>query len=134
MKCLSVHQPWADLEVDGRRGLEIRKWPCSHRGPLLIHAGLQVEQKECLRLKVSPSVRGAIIGLVNLVDIKPLTEREWKQLRWVHLESGDRCYGEKTFGWFLKDAQRFLTPIPYRGVLGIFDVDDGILPLFKPSR
>lgn len=128
MKCLSIHQPWADLEVTGKRGLEIRKWSHPHRGTLLIHAGLKVEKEECARLRVSPSVTGAIIGLVHLVDIRLLSEKEWEHLRSKHLEAGERCYGDKTYGWFLEKAYPFPKAIPYRGVLGVFDVDEKILP------
>lgn len=38
MKCLSLWQPWASLLVHGRKRVETRSWPISHRGPLLIHA------------------------------------------------------------------------------------------------
>jgi hypothetical protein len=129
MKCLSIHQPWADLEVEGRRGLEIRKWSHPHRGPLLIHAGLKVEKEECKRLGVIPSVTGAIIGLVHLVDIRLLlSENEWERLRSKHLEAGGRCYGDQTYGWFLEKAYRFPKAIPFRGVLGVFEVNERILP------
>lgn len=38
MKCLSLWQPWASLLVHGRKRVETRGWPITHRGPLLIHA------------------------------------------------------------------------------------------------
>ncbi|MDO8537145.1 MAG: Ada metal-binding domain-containing protein [bacterium] len=131
MKCLSVHQPWADLEADGIRSLEIRCWSTNYRGPLLIHAGLKIEKKECERLGRNPGATGAIIGIVDLVGIKQVSAKEWEDLRSLHLEAGLRCYEERTFAWVFANAQRFPEPIPLRGILGLFDVPDELIP--KPK-
>jgi hypothetical protein len=128
MKAISIHQPWADLIVDGKRRLEIRKWTTRHRGILLIHATLTVDWPECGRLDVVPSAKGAIIGLAKLVSIHKLTEQEWDTLRSLHLEVGARPYGDNTFGWFLKSAFRFKQAVPFRGALGLFSVPDELIP------
>lgn len=128
MRCISVRQPWAHLIVSGKRPLEIRKWQTPYRGKLLIHAGLAVERRECECLRVFPSARGAIIGVVTLVDIRPLTAHEWKKLRPLHLQSGNRLYGEKTYAWIFENPEQFPEPIPYRGVLSLFDVPEHLLP------
>ena len=128
MKALSIHQPWADLIVDGKRKLEIRSWTTGHRGALLIHASLEVDWPECGRLGVTPSEKGAIIGATELISIHEITEQKWEVLRPLHLEIGPRPYGENTFGWFLKNAYRFKKPIPFRGALGLFNVPDGLIP------
>src|SRR5262245_56805148 len=36
---LSVRQPWAALLVAGLKTVEVRTWPTSRRGRILIHAG-----------------------------------------------------------------------------------------------
>ena len=128
MKCISIHQPWADLIVDRKRRLEIRKWTTPHRGILLIHASLTVDWPECDRLGVTPSEKGAIIGASELTSIHELTEQKWVVLRSLHLEDGPLPYGDNTFGWFLKNAYRFKKPIPFRGALGIFNVPDDLIP------
>lgn len=127
MKCLSVHQPWADLIVSGKRTLEIRKWGTQYRGPLLIHAGLRVEAEECKRLSVPLGYTGFILGFVELSHIKNVSAREWSCLRAHHLEAGSRCYGAQTFAWFLRNAKRFARPIPYKGRLGLFEVPDHLM-------
>ena len=128
MKALSIHQPWADLIVDGKRKLEIRSWTTGHRGALLIHAGLEVDWPECGRLGVTPSEKGAIIGATELISIHEITEQKWEVLRPLHLEIGPRPYGENTFGLFLKNAYRFKKPISFRGALGLFNVPDDLIP------
>lgn len=126
MKCLSVHQPWADLIIDRGRP-EIRCWDTKYRGKLLIHAGLKVEHQECRRLGLIPGARGAILGVVELVGIEQLNARRWEELRKQTLEAGELCYGDKTFAWFFKNHKRFPESIPFKGKLGIFDVPDGLV-------
>jgi len=72
MKCLSVCQPFAELIVDGKKTIELRKWNTKFRGEFLVHAAKNVLQEDCKRMKISPEtmVAGAIIGKVNLVDVK----------------------------------------------------------------
>jgi len=138
MKCLSVRQPWADLIVSGRRGVEIRGRNLSYRGPLLIHASLRVDDEECRWLSVYPSEVGAILGQVTLSSVRSISKREWERLRPIHLGSGPRPYGDKTFGWFLENPKRFSKPIPYKGALNLFNVRDQLLPkrtyaILKPN-
>ena len=72
MKCLSVCQPFAELIVQGKKTIELRKWNTKFRGEFLVHAPKKILREDCKRMKVSPSliVSGAIIGKVNLVDVK----------------------------------------------------------------
>ena len=37
--CLSMHQPWAQLVVEGIKRIEGRMWATTYKGPLWIHAG-----------------------------------------------------------------------------------------------
>ena len=123
MKCLSVRQPWADLIVNGKRFLEIRKWLTKYRGKILIHASLKIEKHECQRLNISPGYTGAIIGIVDLVSIKKLSKAEWSRMRHLHLEVGSRPYGEKTFAWIFRNPKKLTKPLPFVGKLGLFNVD-----------
>lgn len=128
MKCLSVRQPWADLLVSGRRGLEIRKWNTSYRGDLLIHASLRVDRAECARLSVCPSGVGAILGQAILHDVFLITQEVWELARPLHLEVGPRPYGSETFGWSIGGVRRFDKPIPHKGFLRLFEVSGRLLP------
>jgi len=123
MKCISVHQPWADLIVDRGRP-EIRCWNTKYRGRLLIHAGIKIEHRECARLGLTPRATGAIIGVVELVETEQLSSKRWEELKSQTHEIGGRCYGNKTFAWFFKNHRRFPESIPFRGKLGLFEVPD----------
>jgi hypothetical protein len=73
---LSLKQPWAALVVHGLKTLEIRRWATAYRGPLLIHASRQWDERatgwEELAPEVQATIRlqGGIIGQVELVECK----------------------------------------------------------------
>lgn len=80
MKAITIQQPWAGLYfVPSEHGLtktqEVRTWTTSHRGLLAVHTSQHGDR--AATAKISPIgsserawVRGAIIGLVDLVDIQ----------------------------------------------------------------
>ena len=72
MKCLSICQPFAELIVQGKKTIELRKWNTKFRGEFLVHAAKNILEEDCKRMKISPKTvtTGAIIGKVNLVDVK----------------------------------------------------------------
>lgn len=43
MNALSIRQPWAWLIVNGHKDVENRGWSTDQRGPVLIHAGQQLD-------------------------------------------------------------------------------------------
>ena len=42
MKCLSVCQPFAELIVQGKKTVELRKWNTKFRGEFLVHAAKNI--------------------------------------------------------------------------------------------
>ena len=42
MKCLSVCQPFAELIVQGKKTIELRKWNTKFRGEFLVHAAKNI--------------------------------------------------------------------------------------------
>jgi predicted transcriptional regulator len=72
MKCLSVCQPFAELIIEGKKTIELRKWNTKFRGEFLVHAAKKILKEDCKRMKISSKTltTGAIIGKVNLVDVK----------------------------------------------------------------
>jgi len=107
MKALTVRQPWAELIVRGRKDVENRPWRTNHRNLLAIHAGLGFDPHE-------PKVRGelesgAIIGVVDVLDCVRGSESPWGLPGQWH--------------WILGNARRLSKPIPYRGALGLWNVD-----------
>ena len=123
MKCLSISQPFAELIINGRKTIELRKWNTNFRGEFLIHAPIKIRIDDCKRLKITKKLdTGAIVGRVELYDVKKYrTEKEVKQDQEFHLVS--REFHDRTFGFLLKNPKPFRIPIPWKGRLGLFEVD-----------
>lgn len=131
MKTLSIHQPWAWAIFDPKasKSIENRTWPTRYRGPLLIHASKSRASYDREKLfdwrgvygvEMPPwesLVTGAIIGVADLVDCVPIG-----QVRPTPWTEGPWC-------WVLENPQTFAEPIPFRGMQGLFEAPDGILPV-----
>lgn len=125
MKCISVSQPFADLIVSGAKSIELRRWSTRHRGDLLVHAPLKVRKSDCIRLGMEVSITGAIIGRVRLDDVKRYSDATQVNAdAALHLAS--REFESSMYGFVLKDPIRFQEPIPWKGHLGIFEVNVSI--------
>lgn len=124
MKCLSVCQPFADLILSGAKTIELRRWNTRHRGDMLIHAPRKIRRSDCKRLGVGEiCVTGAIMGKVRLVDVKKYNNAVGLQQDYPrHLAGTD--FVSCRYGFVLADAQRFKEPIPYKGKLGLYQVDE----------
>ena len=139
VRILTVRQPWAHAILHGGKDVEnrTRNVAGSYRGPVAIHAGLQRDDRGWVEFRAyaltrtmhfgHPDALGAIIGMVDLVD--------------VHHETSDRCGDSVGFcsDWaergvhhlVLANPRPLEQPIPYKGMLGLrrFNdtVDAGIL-------
>lgn len=136
LKAISMWQPWASLWLSPNKRHETRHWETKHRGRLLVHAA-----KKFVR-NIDPDLgdilssefgghwgmelpTGAIIGMVDLVDVIP-TERlysvysEMTDDQLTDGACGDFSVGR--FGWRRGTYWRFPQPIPYRGRQSMFDV------------
>lgn len=81
--CLSMHQPWATLLVEGIKCVEGRSWPTTHRGLMWIASTAQpVESEQVAALKAQYSKvskarwpkefpHGHLLGIVNIIDCMP---------------------------------------------------------------
>ena len=123
MKCLSVSQPFADLIISGKKTIELRKWNTNFRGEILIHAPLKIRKEDCKRLKIKEKlVTGAIVGKVELYDVKKYNSiKEVKEDKAFH--HAGKNFQDRKFGFMLKNSKSFRIPIPFKGQLGLFDVD-----------
>lgn len=86
MKALTIKQPWAAAIIAGFKRVENRNWRTHYRGPLAIHAGkakdlLDANYPDVWNYQFNNSwpplakLRfGAVIGVVDLVDVVPLAE------------------------------------------------------------
>jgi len=122
MKCLSVCQPFAELIVNGKKTIELRKWNTKFRGEFLVHAARNILIEDCERMKIDPKslVTGAIIGKVNLVDVKKYSsEKELYLDRKKHYAEKDHI--QNKYGFLLEKAKKLRVPIEYSGKLNFFE-------------
>ena len=123
MKALSFRQPWAELVLRGRKTMDLRTYTTHHRGLLAIHASQTVERDACRAHGLDPDAldAGGIVGVVELVDVIPLTEADYEAHRDQHLAG--RGFREPIYGWVLASPQRLPQVVPARGRMSLFNVD-----------
>jgi hypothetical protein len=114
--------------VTGKKTIELRKWNTNFRGEFLIHSPIKVRTDDARRLKISKKfVTGAIIGKAEIYDVKKYNSKsevnsDYKK----HFAS--KNFHDRRHGFLIKNAKVLRIPIPYKGKLGLFDVD---LPKIK---
>jgi hypothetical protein len=123
MKVLSIKQPWAELILQGKKKIEIRKWNTKFRGLFLIHASGDPDREAMKRFGFSEKELplGKIVGKVFLVDVKDyrkLGDKEFEKDKNKHLAGME--WGN--FGFILENVER-VKPINVRGKLGFWEFD-----------
>ncbi len=126
MKALSFLQPRAEQVVRGEKTVDIRTWQVSYRGPLAVHASARRRDDRCRQLGFDPEslAYGALLGVVELVDVVPIDEAAYEALRDRHLSEGPYP-GAPCYAWHFADPRQFPRPVPCRGRMGLFDVEVG---------
>ncbi len=119
MKCISIRQPWAWLIVSGFKDVENRTWKIKHRGPLLIHASKKFDREgygwvqeafpEINMPKPEEFAKGGIVGRVELTDCVTKSDSPW-------------FFGP--CGFVVDNPKAFEAVMPYKGQLGLFDVEE----------
>jgi hypothetical protein len=142
VRAISLHQPWASAcfhIVDGKaaKGVETRGpniGNTRYRGPLVIHASKRWGPAERRMLEVAREMveglpatvpLGALIGMVQLVDVVP-TEEVHPRIGAVERFFG--VYDAGRFAWIFAEPRPFATPIPYTGRQSFFSVPAEVLP------
>ena len=121
VKCLVVRQPWAWALVVGAKDVENRSWTTDYRGPIVIQASAaktivnQVNSSSELPLPPMDFDYGSLIGVVDLLDVVPLSEP---------LESNRWAWGP--YCWKVGNARRFAKPIPAKGKLKLYSLASGL--------
>jgi|SRR3989344_9017081 len=122
MKALSLKQPWAELILQGRKKIEIRAWNTKFRGEFLIHASKNPDADAMEKFGFKDLPSGFIVGKAELVDVKKYNGKEgYQKDSKLHLSSS--IFGN--YGFILKNAAR-IKPVPYKGKLNFFDVNNEI--------
>lgn len=113
MKALSIKQPFAELILQGRKKIELRKWNTKFRGEFLIHAS-KIPVKEAMKkFGFSQLPVGCIIGKAKLINIKKYENNEqFKEDSDLHLASEE--WGN--YGFVLSDIKR-IKSIQFKGNL-----------------
>lgn len=129
MKALTICQPYPWLILIGDKHVENRTWPTRYRGPLAIHAGKSREWLDAFDEDNAteagyPLVFGAVVGICTLADCVHVDQINAGQLdeRFPQLIHRDHVGGP--YCWVLTDVRRLVTPVPWRGAQGLFNIAD----------
>lgn len=133
MKALSIKQPWAWLIVNGIKPVENRDWYCNYRGPLLIHAGKQLDVEGMMWLGNNWHKSGMPTEVGNMFDNWKICGCTFDQGGIVGRVEMTKCTTSHDspffFGpyGFIMEKPEVLPFIPYRGQLKIFEIPDSVL-------
>ena len=134
MKAISLQNPWAQLVVSGFKTVEAKTWTTDYRGELLICSKARsdkslekavldvIEEETDLAFEQSEFfVNGAVLGKVQLVDIRPLTEDDLEE-SWMdpaELEAAET----PLYAWVFDNAEPIAEPIEVKGKPRLFDIE-----------
>lgn len=131
---LSLKQPWATLLVHGLKAIEVRRWPTTRRGRILIHAARVPDaRKEAWQhvpahLQEAAKIGGGIIGAASLVECVSYAEMaKFLADRAKHLNE-ESWYEPKLFG-FVFEQPESLPFRRYSGWFKFFEVEDVAEPV-----
>ena len=117
MKALSIKQPFAELILQGKKKIELRKWNTNFRGEFLIHTSKIPNDKAMIKFGFKDLPLGYIIGKATLVDVKKYNnEEEHRKDSNLHLASS--YWGG--YGFILNNVQR-MKEIKCKGKLGFWN-------------
>lgn len=146
MKALTVRQPWASLLALGIKDTENRAAGTEHRGPLAIHVSQAFDGagardftvRKALARSTDPAIPrelfagtwGQVIAIVELVDVHPADGTCCSAWGWWHVPGprGAEPALRVARHWRIANPRPLPTPIPARGALGLWELDDALLP------
>lgn len=146
LRVLSIWQPWATLLVHGKKTIETRPMAHQYRGMFLVHASKpwnqQCQTEACSNAHIENALRelgysspfavgfasavgkswndlprGAVIGMVDLIDCKP-SEDLVNTINDAEMSMGN--YEPGRYGWICSRFTPFKTPVPMPGEQSLF--------------
>lgn|SRR5215467_2209375 len=125
MKCLSLRQPYAYLLASGKKTIELRNWNSRFRGKFLIHSSKNVDSERSKSLGIDNRMltQGAIIGIALLYGVKRYKNKTELEADYPKHYADIKKFGSCMYGFMVKNANRFQSPIPYPGKLNFFEVE-----------
>src|SRR3989304_2156730 len=103
MKALSIKQPFAELILQGKKKIELRKWNTNFRGEFLIHASKIPDQEAMERFGFTSLPTGCIVGKAFLKDVKEYKNEE-EHNKDKNLHSASSVWGN--YGFVLEKPKR----------------------------
>lgn len=154
MRVLTVRQPWAWAIIHGQKDVEnrTRNIAGSYRGPVAIHAGKAFDfsgagvcreiaadyPRDLGRWRRSDWTFGAIIGVVDLVDVHPARSHYERIDASVYGWTRRVCCGawamHSHYHLVLANPRPFAEPIPAKGKLGLWKPDADLLAQIAEAR
>jgi hypothetical protein len=125
-RALSLRQPWASAVIIGGKNIENRTWNTNFRGRVIIHAGAQLGMPdwdwdqlnwEMEQLNGGPLPRSTYLGEVDIVDCVPIEDLD-------HPEDHPNRWAFGPYCWVLANPVAYPEPIPAKGKLGLYRVED----------
>lgn len=117
MKALSIKQPFAELILQGRKKIELRKWNTKFRGEFFLHTSKIPDENAMKKFGFDKLPCGCVVGKIKLVDVKKYNnEEEHKNDKNLHLASS--VWGD--YGFVLENPER-IKEIPCKGKLSFWD-------------
>jgi hypothetical protein len=127
---LSVKQPWAALLVHGRKTVEVRRWPTTRRGRVLIHAARVPDERPEAWAHVPPELLetaqlfGGILGAGEITDcLTYRTVETFQRDQARHLNDPSWFQPPLLYGFAFANL-RVLPFRPYSGWMRFFPVED----------
>ena len=131
MKVLSLTEPYATLIKKGIKNIETRSWKTNYRGKLYIHASSTKipkkyrENAELMNLvKMEELNYGNIICSCYIVDCIEMTDDFIEKVKKSKLEYISGVYEKGRYAWILDNIEVLDNPIPSKGQLGIWTVEN----------
>lgn len=126
MLCLTIRQPWAGAILDLRhpKDIENRGWSTAHRARIGIHAGKRVDAAGVQALPDAPvDDLGKIIGTVEITGchIQDSEQCHWHHCRENPWAQFSEFPDAAIWHWELEHPRTFVTPIPERGALKLWE-------------
>ncbi len=118
MKVLSIKQPFAELILQGKKKIELRKWNTKFRGEFLVHTSKNSDKQAMKKFGFSELPLGCIIGRVKLIEVKEYqNETQHKRDKNLHLASSS--WGN--YGFILENPKR-MKKVSINGKLGFWEL------------
>ena len=144
-KCLSMHQPWASLVIEGIKRFEGREWDIDYRGILWIHSTSKKPDQELIdsvekqykilyeKCKKPPKFpkrypTSALLGCVDLVDVIKRQDYVKIMNNTVIQEKSDSNYQ-----FVVKNPQKLDIPIKMPGQPKLWELDFDSFQRIKDS-